>query len=124
MPEHVTLRIPKPRLTVYGVLMTAMVIWGAYSLFFRKPAAQPHRAVLPARAITMPTSAALQRAVDCLPATGIGSVRETLTAAANDSVNQVTRKMNALNACAGGAESAPAATDRTTNPSARRSGGP
>ena len=124
MPEHVTLRIPKPRLTVYGVLVTAMVLWGAYSLFWRKPTAPPQRAVLAARAIIVPSSAALQRAADCLPTGAIGSVRKTLTAAASESVNQATRKMNALNACAGQAKSAPAATGRTTNPTARRSGGP
>ncbi len=28
MPDHVTLRLPKPRITVYGVLVTAIVAWG------------------------------------------------------------------------------------------------
>ncbi len=108
MPDHVTLRIPKPRITLYGLLVTAIVTWGAYSIFWQKPSGVLHPAVLPSLKIPAPTPAALQRSAACVSTTTDGGVSKTLSDAANKSVGQVTREMNAVNACAGASGPAPA----------------
>ena len=107
MPDHVTLRIPKPRITLYGVLVTAIIGWGAYSMFWRKPAALPQRPVLPPHPITVPTPESLQRSTACAFASRTGSVGKTLTTAGDKSVAQVTREMHAVNGCASAVGSAP-----------------
>ena len=107
MPDHITLRISKPRITLYGVLVTAIIGWGAYSMFWRKPAALPHRPVLPLHPITVPTPESLQRSTACA-STGLTSgVGKTLTTAGDKSVAQITREMHAVNGCAREVGSAP-----------------
>lgn len=109
MSDHVTLRIAKPRITLYGVLVTAIIGWGVYSIFWRKPAALAHRPVLPPHLIAVPTPESLQRSAACAITSQTGSVSKTLTAAANQRMGHVTREFHALNRCASAAGSAPAA---------------
>ena len=124
MPDHVTLRIPKPRITLYGVLLTAIVGWGAYSMFWQKPKVT-RPAVLPSFEVPAPSpAAALRTAAACVSTTAVGGVRKTLSDAAKERVGQVTRKMNAVNACAGVTGSALAAPARARNRAAQRSGVP
>lgn len=107
MSDHVTLRISKPRITLYGVLVTAILGWGAYSMFWRKSAALPHRPVLPPHPITVPTPGSLQRSTACAFTSRTSSVGKTLTSAGDKSVAQITREMHAVNGCASEAGSAP-----------------
>ena len=124
MPDHVTLRIPKPQISLYGVLVTAIVGWGAYSMFWQKPkVARP--AVLPSLEVPAPSpAAALRTAAACVSTTAVGGVSKTLSDAAKKSVDQVTREINAVNACPGVAGSAPTAPVRAVNRAAHRSGSP
>ena len=123
MPDHVTLRIPKPRITLFGVLLTVIVGGGAYSMFWQKPkVVRP--AVLPSLEVPAPSPAAALRTAACAGTAAVGGVSKTLRDAAKESVGQVTRKMNAVNACAGVAGSALAAPARARNRAAQRSGGP
>ena len=123
MPDNVTLRIPKPRITLFGVLLTVIVGGGAYSMFWQKPkVVRP--AVLPSLEVPAPSPAAALRTAACAGTAAVGGVSKTLRDAAKESVGQVTRKMNAVNACAGVAGSALAAPARARNRAAQRSGGP
>ena len=107
MSDHLTLRISKPRITLYGVLVTAIIGWGTYSMFWRKPAALPHRPILPPHPIAVPSPESLQRSTACAFASRTGSVGETLTTAGDKSIAQVTREMHAVNGCAREVGSAP-----------------
>lgn len=109
MSEHVTVRISKPRITLYGVLVTAIIAWGAYSMFWRRPAALPHRPLLPSNPITVSTPDSLQRSTGCAFSGRAGSVGKTLAGAGGKSIAQVTREMRAVNGCARAAGPAPAA---------------
>ena len=42
MSDHFTIKIPKPRITLYGLLVTAIVAWGAYSMLWKKPDLPKH----------------------------------------------------------------------------------
>ena len=124
MPDHVTLRIPKPRITLYGVLVTAILGWGAYSMFWQKPKVT-RPAVLPSFEVPAPSpAAALRTAAACVSTTAVGGVRKTLSDAAKKSLDQVAREMNAVNACPSVSGSAPTAPVWAVNRAAHRSGGP
>lgn len=106
MSDHVTLRISKPRITLYGALVTAIIGWGAYSIFWRRPAALPHRPLLPPHPITVPTPGALQHSATCMSTSTSGNGSKTLIVTPHQSTSQLSHEMNAVNACAGAVKSA------------------
>lgn len=97
--DDVTLRIRKPRITLYGVVVAVIIAWGVYSLFWSKPITAPKHKVLPAQQIHAPTPAELQRTVACVGHTTSRNVTKTLSDARKASVGHEVSEFNAMGAC-------------------------
>ena len=82
MSDHFTIKIPKPRITLYGLLVAAIVAWGAYSIFWNKPDMPKHTLVLPPTPVA-PSLSAIARQAACVSSPGPAASVTTALAQAN-----------------------------------------
>ena len=108
MSDHFTIKIPKPRVTLYGLLVTAIVAWGAYSIFWKKPDMPKHALVLPPAPVA-PSLSAIARQAACVSSPGpAASVTAALAQANHETVAQVGHELNARARCLAPAQPAAA----------------
>ncbi len=108
MSDHFTIKIPKPRITLYGLLVTAIVAWGAYSMLWKKPDLPKHALVLPPAPVA-PSLSAIARQAACVSSPGpAASVTAALAQANHETVAQVGHELNARARCLAPAQPAAA----------------
>lgn len=110
MPDHVYIKIPKPRITLYGLLVTGIVAWGAYSIFWKNPQIPKHPIVLPPM-VAAPSLPAVVRQTSCVSSSApAASVTTTLTEANHKTVVQLAHEFTARVRCRAPAKHATAGT--------------
>ena len=108
MSDHFTIKIPKPRITLYGLLVTAIVAWGAYSIFWKKPDMPKHALVLPPAPVA-PSLSAIARQATCMSSPGpAASVTAALAQANHETLAQLGHELNARARCLAPAQPASA----------------
>ena len=108
MSDHFTIKIPKPRITLYGLLVTAIVAWGAYSMLWKKPDLPKHALVLPPAPVA-PSLSAIARQAACVSSPApAASVTAALAQANHETVAQVGHELNARARCLAPAQPAAA----------------
>ena len=108
MSDHFTIKIPKPRITLYGLLITAIVAWGAYSIFWKKPDLPQHTFVMPSSPVAPPLST-IARQAGCVSSPGpAASVTAVLARASRKTTAQLGHELNASMRCSAPAQPASA----------------
>ena len=112
MSDHFTIKIPKPRITLYGLLVTAIVAWGAYSMLWKKPDLPKHALVLPPAPVA-PSLSAMARQLACVSSLGPAvSVTAALAQANHKTMAQLGHELNARARCLAPAQPAAAGAER------------
>ena len=107
MSDHFNIKIPKPRITLYGLLVTAIVAWGAYSILW-KPDMPKHALVLPPAPVA-PSLSAIARQATCVSSPGpAASVTAALAQANHETLAQLGHELNARARCLAPAQPASA----------------
>ncbi|MHB1950718.1 MAG: hypothetical protein ACYCQK_04515 [Acidiferrobacteraceae bacterium] len=110
MSDHFNIKIPKPRITLYGLLITAIVVWGAYSIFWKKPDMPKHTLVLPPTPVA-PSLSAIARQAGCVSSPGpAASVTAALAQATHKTAAQLGHELNAHVRCPAPTQPASAGT--------------
>ena len=108
MSDHFNIKIPKPRITLYGLLITAIVAWGAYSMLWKKPDMPQHVLVLPPTPVA-PSLSAIARQAACVSSPGpAASVTAALAQANHETMAQLGHELNARARCLAPAQPAAA----------------
>lgn len=108
MSDHFNIKIPKPQITLYGLLVTAIVAWGAYSIFWNKPDMPQHTFVLPPTPVA-PSLSAIARQAACVSSSGPAASVTTALAQANlETTAQLGHELNARARCPAPAQPASA----------------
>ena len=108
MSDHFNIKIPKPRITLYGLLVTAIVAWGAYSIFWKKPDMPKHALVLPPAPVARSLSAIARQAACVSSPAPAASVTAALAQANHETTAQLGHELNARERCLAPAQPASA----------------